>query len=131
MFLECTGKLTAPYGSFTSPNYPKNYDNKLNCSWLIEVPESHVIELKFDDVDLYKDFKCQNYIKVFDGNSSLAPNLTHLCGSQKPNNTIKSSTNQLFVEFRSGTYFTGKGFKITYITVRSLFHMCYIMIYII
>ena len=36
-----------PTGSISSPNYPGNYDNNIDCQWLITVAEKFVIEVEF------------------------------------------------------------------------------------
>lgn len=63
---RCGGTLRAPMGSFSSPNYPKNYDKNETCEWLIQVLENHVVSLEFTDVNLLQSpNKCKtNYIKV-------------------------------------------------------------------
>lgn len=63
---RCGGTLSAPMGSLSSPNYPKNADKNETCEWLIQVHENHVVSLEFKDVDLLQSpNKCKtNYIKV-------------------------------------------------------------------
>ena len=34
-------------GEIKSPNYPNNYDNNLECIWIITVPVGNVVELSF------------------------------------------------------------------------------------
>ncbi|XP_060536860.1 cubilin [Cylas formicarius] len=114
---SCGGTLTAPSGSIFSPNYPKNYRKNDTCGWLIDIDENHVIELEFEDVDLVKNrlVTCQtNYIKVFDGPTQGYPVLQTICGNEKPNGTIISSYNQMYIEFRAHSALTSKGFMAKY-----------------
>ena len=46
-------------GMITSPNYPANYPNYANCSWLIEVDDGYVVQLTI--IDFYIE---QGYVRV-------------------------------------------------------------------
>ncbi|XP_048254091.1 blastula protease 10-like [Haliotis rufescens] len=52
--LGCGGRYTGSSGSISSPNYPGNYDNYLNCVYIIDAGET-LITLVFEDfyVSLY------------------------------------------------------------------------------
>ena len=39
---------------FTSPNYPNNYDNYLDCSWTISAPNGHIVSIIFHAFDVSK-----------------------------------------------------------------------------
>ena len=39
---RCNGVLKTLSGVITSPNYPKNYPNNMNCHWRISPEKSHV-----------------------------------------------------------------------------------------
>ena len=39
-------------GVITSPGYPRNYDNNITLTWLIQVPEGLRIEITFDIFEL-------------------------------------------------------------------------------
>ena len=43
----CDTTLTTENGTFTSPGFPNNYANGLNCSWLIFLPPGKIIQLTF------------------------------------------------------------------------------------
>ncbi|XP_045482434.1 cubilin [Harmonia axyridis] len=109
---KCGGRLTLPQGKIFSPNYPKDYDRNTTCEWLIEVDENHLIDLEFEDVELLKnDMFCnRNYIKVYDGPNEAYPLLKKVCGQTKPNDTITSTHNTMFVQFKGESFVTAKGF---------------------
>ena len=46
-------------GTFTSPNYPNNYPNNMNCSWIIRFDNVHQINLVFTDFDIEADKRCR------------------------------------------------------------------------
>ncbi|XP_078377630.1 procollagen C-endopeptidase enhancer 2-like [Oculina patagonica] len=39
--------LAGSSGSFRSQDYPSNYPNDLTCTWIITVPQGHVVRLSF------------------------------------------------------------------------------------
>ena len=42
-------------GSISSPNYPQNYPNDANCSWMIALNTPSKINLTFNDFDVEND----------------------------------------------------------------------------
>ncbi|XP_018577861.1 cubilin-like [Anoplophora glabripennis] len=110
---KCGGRFTAPEGAIFSPNYPNNFDKNDTCFWLIEIDENHTIELSFEDADLPTNCD-KNYIKVYDGPTEAYPVLKKVC-SFAPNDTIKSTFNEMYIEFRTSTlHYTTKGFLAKY-----------------
>ncbi|XP_017783006.1 PREDICTED: cubilin-like [Nicrophorus vespilloides] len=112
---KCGGKLTASHGNLHSPNYPLNYDKNDSCTWLIEIEENHVIELEFKDFDLV-NLCDRNYLKIYDGPTPAYPLLAKLCANKKPNGTLTSRTNHLYIEMITNPYLTSKGFLASYKT---------------
>ncbi|CAG2241203.1 CSMD [Mytilus edulis] len=59
---SCGGIFNGPVGSFTSPNYPSNYCNNLNCYYNITVKADSKVMLTFtyihleDGVHIYDDY---------------------------------------------------------------------------
>ena len=47
---NCGGWLYSTEGNITSPNYPQQYPNNMDCVWVIS-PGSEVIELEFLHVE--------------------------------------------------------------------------------
>ena len=39
-------------GVITSPGYPRNYENNITFTWLIQVPEGLSIEIRFEVFEL-------------------------------------------------------------------------------
>ncbi|KAJ8975809.1 hypothetical protein NQ317_013740, partial [Molorchus minor] len=112
---KCGGHYTAAKGTIFSPNFPKIHDKNDTCEWLIDIDENHVIELSFIDLDLYSTPNCsRSYVKVYDGPTMAYPVLQKLCGNIKPNNTVQSTYNQMYIEFRAHPFIPTKGFKAEY-----------------
>ena len=45
-FSGCGGFFDDPSGTISSPNYPDNYDNNMNCEYQIEVADDKVGKLR-------------------------------------------------------------------------------------
>lgn len=45
--IGCGRNFTNPSGYIVSPNYPKQYDNNMNCTYLIEADPLSVVLLTF------------------------------------------------------------------------------------
>ena len=55
MLLACVGApevLTEAEGQFTSPGYPKEYENNQRCTWLIKVKNGSRVELQLQIIDI-------------------------------------------------------------------------------
>ncbi|KTG03943.1 hypothetical protein cypCar_00030355 [Cyprinus carpio] len=53
----CGGQLRGPSGIITSPNFPVQYDNNSNCTWIITASDpSKVIKLIFEEFDLERGY---------------------------------------------------------------------------
>lgn len=113
----CGGEINSLSGFIYSKNYPKNYDNNLDCIWMISVPYNHRIELNFIDFDLYyssyiaRDNVCGDSIKIYD-NFLLSTNYTHiLCPTSNVSQMI-TNNNKVKVQFTTDDFGSAKGFKI-------------------
>lgn len=41
----CGGQLRGPSGVITSPNYPVQYDNNANCTWVITATDTSKVKV--------------------------------------------------------------------------------------
>ncbi|XP_074049030.1 cubilin [Macrotis lagotis] len=113
--ISCGGNFNLSYGSIKSPAYSlANYPNNMDCSYLITVRSDRVISLKFNDFDVALSTFCsQDYLSVYDGPNTSAPLLGKFCGSQLPPN-IKSTNNSLFLVFKTDSFETARGWKLSF-----------------
>ncbi|XP_019641565.1 PREDICTED: CUB and sushi domain-containing protein 2-like [Branchiostoma belcheri] len=110
----CGGNLTAPSGGpLTSPNYPGNYGNNENCEWLITVPEGSIIRLTFDSFHTEKGY---DFLTIYDGASDNATEIKRLTGYHPQISPIISTSNTLFLRFRSDGKKSRQGFQFSYIS---------------
>ncbi|KAL9985291.1 hypothetical protein ACROYT_G007676 [Oculina patagonica] len=126
---ECptNGVLRDENGSFTSPGFPSGYPGSVRCSWIIEVPENHKVELTFDTFQLAScavSLSCScGHVEVRDGRSAGSEKLKTICGDEKPP-AIRSSERYLWVEFGSDWRKTSKGFYASFKAVRENVFYC-------
>ncbi|CAG5895667.1 unnamed protein product [Menidia menidia] len=110
----CGGTLTTASGMFSSPNYPLPYHANAECYWNIQASQGSQLQLSFSDFHLESSSSCSyDYVAVYDGNSSNAPELAKLCGIQLPM-TINASSSQLYVKLRTDASVAAGGFLASY-----------------
>nr|XP_004225655.1 deleted in malignant brain tumors 1 protein-like [Ciona intestinalis] len=99
-------------GNFTSPNYPNYYDNKLYCTWLIQMPyQGYIVNLTVIDRQLQYS---HDYLYLYDGPSTNSPLLAALTGAMYFPTTYYSSTSTMFVVLETDDYGQEKGFRVNY-----------------
>uniref|UniRef100_A0A3P8SX64 Cubilin n=1 Tax=Amphiprion percula TaxID=161767 RepID=A0A3P8SX64_AMPPE len=104
-----------PPGYITSPNYPQNYPQNIDCIWVITVPNGEAVRLDFED-EFYIEHteSClYDYLEVRDGASSNSDLISRLCGNTRPS-TQHSTGSSMRLRFRTDTSYTHKGFKAKY-----------------
>uniref|UniRef100_A0A0N4ZHL5 Fibropellin-1 n=1 Tax=Parastrongyloides trichosuri TaxID=131310 RepID=A0A0N4ZHL5_PARTI len=110
--LDCLKYYNQTSGVIKTPNYPSNYRANSNCKWVIQVPESFIIHLTFEDFDTEEN---TDLVSIIDGgpaeNTSIA--ISTISGNRKKSNDLffTSSTNSMVIRFRSDASAQGKGFK--------------------
>ncbi|KAH3817724.1 hypothetical protein DPMN_119279 [Dreissena polymorpha] len=108
---ECGGNLTEP-GIITSPNFPSNYTNDVQCTWDIRAPVGYLINVNFTDFELgdYID-----YLKLSNGpNASSREYELYFFFGNAPLNEFKSQSNTVRIVFTTDIRNTARGFNMTY-----------------
>ncbi|XP_072431088.1 cubilin [Chiloscyllium punctatum] len=113
----CGGIFYANNGSFHSPNWPQNFPENIECTWVIVAHESKHAEITFDKNFQIPDSTVNcgtSYIKVWKGTAETAESLlaTH-CGNIAPGPVI-APANIVTVQFQS-TGSVGTGFSAFFI----------------
>ncbi|XP_046457252.1 uncharacterized protein LOC124204252 [Daphnia pulex] len=118
-------QLTNPSGNFISQPFLKPAvdihwerlpDAVRKSSVLITVQPNHQIWLTFGK---FVTFENQNFVKIYDGPFSTSPLLFSHSGSVKPSYSVRSSSNDLFVEFPS-YYDPNYGIEAFYASVKTI-----------
>uniref|UniRef100_A0A3B3UMJ3 CUB domain-containing protein n=1 Tax=Poecilia latipinna TaxID=48699 RepID=A0A3B3UMJ3_9TELE len=113
---RCGASFDASKGRVVSPNFPADYPDLANCNYTINAGQQTVIVLSFQvfQVEGMSSSSCRyDYVAVYDGPDSLAPLLGRFCGTVLPPD-IRSSTNNLFIIFRTDATVSGVGWRATY-----------------
>lgn len=127
----CGGLLTAPSGQIDSPNYPYAYAHSAACEWTIEVSQSNRISLTIEDLDLTTDGDtvergkgaCRlngpiaDYLEIFDSGPELpSRSFGKFCRLNQTKVSLNSTSNRLYVVYRSQALDNSRGFRLTYTT---------------
>uniref|UniRef100_A0A452U8T7 Cubilin n=1 Tax=Ursus maritimus TaxID=29073 RepID=A0A452U8T7_URSMA len=111
----CGGVFNFSTGVIKSPAYSySDYPNNIQCSYTIVGRDDRVLQLKFSDFDVVPSTFCsQDYLAIYDGSDISDPLLGKFCGSELPPN-IKSSNHSLLLVFKTDSFETARGWKITF-----------------
>ncbi|RWS30688.1 cubilin-like protein [Leptotrombidium deliense] len=114
---KCGGTLRSYSLTLTSPNYPNEYENKLNCEWRIQaVSEAYIVQISIDNLNVIsKGINCSagDYLEIRD-NSKDGFLLGKYCSFNLTEPIfLKSSGPLMYVKFVSDETETANGFSIT------------------
>eukprot|EP00795_Rhopilema_esculentum_P000627 gene627-10322_t len=113
--VTCSGVIQAEKGELMSPGYPDNYQPNKKCDWLIVVPKSGKVAVRFQMLDLEKSDDCEyDHIELSDGITG--KRLEKLCGKKAPKNYIVSTGNKMKVKFNTDSDVHHRGFALTFVT---------------
>ncbi|MBN3314648.1 CSMD3 protein, partial [Atractosteus spatula] len=109
----CGSNLQGPAGTFTSPNFPIQYESNSQCVWIITASNlNKVIQINFEEFDLEIGY---DTLTIGDGGEVGDPRtiLQVLTGSFVPD-LIVSMTHQMWLHLQSDESVGSIGFKINY-----------------
>ncbi|XP_043915904.1 CUB and sushi domain-containing protein 1-like [Protopterus annectens] len=106
----CGGNLTGPAGVILSPQFPEPYPHGKECDWKITVSPDYVIALTFNSFNIEPGY---DFLHIYNGPDSVSSLIGSFYGSDMPDR-IESSSNSLFLAFRSDASVSGAGFIIDY-----------------
>lgn len=109
---QCGGIVTDQNGFLESPKITASSKN-FECAWLVEVTKGERINLTSIELDLGEDCE-KNFLSVYNGGRPTSPRIQRYCKDNKPQNSIISESNQLWVEYRWEKGSTGKEIKLKY-----------------
>lgn len=99
---SCGGIFEASSGRFTSPNFPKRNPNRLDCEWIIRVPNGRRIALTITYLKTEGSSPLcgHDFVMVYDGQTDSSRRIGKFCGTSIPP-VLQSSSNTLLVKFHS------------------------------
>ncbi|NXW31412.1 DCBD2 protein, partial [Phaetusa simplex] len=105
-------------GTLASINYPQTSPNSTVCEWEIRVKPGQRVQLKFGDFDIDDSDSCHSsYLRVHNGIGPTRTEIGKYCGfGFQMDGLITSKSNEVTVQFMSGTHTSGRGFLAAYST---------------
>lgn len=80
-----------------------------------QVSRGSTIAVHITDLDIEASGNCiYDYLEIFDGSTARSPSLGRMCTGQQTHGAIYSTTNVLYVKFRTDMSMAGRGFRLTY-----------------
>ncbi|KAL3876182.1 hypothetical protein ACJMK2_034053 [Sinanodonta woodiana] len=121
----CGGQLVATNTQQLLYSHAKygdqNYDNKVECEWMVEAREKYKIRFYFNAFEIEDETDCgYDNVEVFDGQHDTDPLIGRYCGSKIPPE-ITSTGEHLLVRFRSDDTINWKGFSAVYMEGDAIF----------
>ena len=108
----CAYNLTEAQGVFTSPGYPNQFEDNLNCIWKIIAPPGKIIQLTFNFFALSPQCMADS-VEVIKGYEPGATTTGWYCGSSGPF-TLYSSTGYMEIRMVTKIKRGGRRFNATY-----------------
>ena len=104
----CSSTWTSDQVVITSPNYPNNYANNLNCHHHIIAGIDQFVQLRFTSFQL--ETGCYDSLAVYDGSGPDSRLYQEYCGYRSPF-TIRSTGNEFYLIFKTDESVTFGGFE--------------------
>ena len=107
-------EVTTPGTIITSPNYPGNYDDGMNCQLTVRFAANEIVAITLDKFDVEDGSLCNyDYLTFYDGDTTSSRIIDkELCGYSARGKTFKSTGNVMTLFFKSDDSVTRPGFKI-------------------
>ena len=112
---------TLPSAIITSPNWPRKYDNNMDCTYIIDVPNGIAISLTFETFDLETDSGIRDGDVLYYGmgdNADTSKADGELSGYTIPD-SIYMETGTMWLRFISNSIKTFTGFRLNYVVTSS------------
>ncbi|VDD94563.1 unnamed protein product [Enterobius vermicularis] len=112
---NCGGvvEVTPEWARISSPNYPGEFREGQECSWLLKAPKGQRVEFQFyGEFEMYCKVRhslCMDYVEIRNSTDFANTGMRYCCFGT-PKSPIVSATEDMLVLFRS-FYRGGKGFQ--------------------
>ncbi|KAH8397987.1 hypothetical protein KR222_008302, partial [Zaprionus bogoriensis] len=115
-FSSCNAMLYGLTGRLRYPPGNGSYEHNAQCAWVIRTNESLVLNVTFHSFQLENSLDCRfDWLQINDGRSAAAQIIGRYCGTRLPHGgSLISSSNQLYLWFRSDNSSAHEGFDLTW-----------------
>jgi hypothetical protein len=107
----CGTVYPGPNGTINSPNYPRDYDDSVNCAYVLQAEPGSVVELTITDFAVEA---CYDVVNVYDGNTNVVNLIEELCMTNQPSGPLTTTGDLMTVRFIADSSGTDRGFFANY-----------------
>lgn len=120
----CNYLIYGSHGVIKSYGYPNPYPPDAECFYHIVAPLGNTIVLSFKRFYIPESLGCgKEYLIIRDGQQRSSPIIGQFCGREIPQR-IKSSSNALYIQFRSRNRISSATGFIGFYQISSLYRQC-------
>ena len=114
----CKVHINKTNGVITTPNYPNNYPNYMDCLWTIQLHPAMLIPLVCDEISIEKEEDCPyDYMEILEGDGLHSTVIERHCGVLNRSLTVERN-GSLSIRFVSDQDKENKGFRCSYNILR-------------
>ncbi|KAH0568173.1 hypothetical protein KQX54_019308 [Cotesia glomerata] len=114
VYRRCGGIFKTPHGEIRYPMVPEEYDNDEECTWTIQAPAGHAVQLTWESFNLEFHDKClTDYVKLLEKYEGEDYEIGRYCGNTIPP-MITSQSSSVTLVFISDSSITSGGFVAKY-----------------
>jgi cubilin len=100
---KCGGILSKGVNVITNIVRSESNDKVLDCAWFAKYEEGFSVAISI--ISLKMKLQCdQEYIKIYNGPTSLSPLIGTYCGSDLPKTDLTSQKNTIFIEYHTENF---------------------------
>ncbi|XP_071450823.1 signal peptide, CUB and EGF-like domain-containing protein 2 [Hetaerina americana] len=112
---NCVSFINDLFGVIESPNYPGNYPNNIDCTWIVKPGRGRRLLVIVPDIKLAND-KCGDYLVMRKSKSPYSVTTYEACESSNHPIAFTARTKRLWMQFKSDGNNTSTGFHIPFVT---------------
>lgn len=116
--IGCVQIFNAKNGNFSTPNYPKFYNNDIDCFWSIFTTPNQGIELTIDEMDIEQTINCTKDSLIITSHPDQQPNPKEYYCGRSSHLIISSASHRLYVRFHSDASGNGRGISASYRVIK-------------
>nr|CAD7439434.1 unnamed protein product [Timema bartmani] len=117
---DCKRRICSSYihdlqGFIESPNFPGEYPNNVECTWIMKPPKGRRLLFIVAHVDLAGD-KCQDFLVMRKNKSPYSVVTYEACKTSERPIAFTAQSRKLWIQFRSDSRNSSGGFHIPFVT---------------